>query len=203
MKYITASLLVFFVLGLMIPNAFAENVPDWVKNTAGWWASDQIPDSAFLQGIQYLIKEGIMVIPPTEASESVSSQEVPSWVKNSAGWWADGQIDDSSFVSGIQWLISNGIIVVEEKLIPTDVDLRVAFIGDQELGSNSISVLKLIKDEGTHMVLHQGDFDYVNDPDKWDRQISNVLGSDFPYFASIGNHDLNELYGYQEKLYDR
>ena len=43
-------------------------VPNWIKNNAGWWASDQIPDSAFLQGIQYLIKEGIMVIPFTETS---------------------------------------------------------------------------------------------------------------------------------------
>ena len=42
MKYITASLLVFFVLGLMIPNAFADSVPEWVKNTAGWWADDQV-----------------------------------------------------------------------------------------------------------------------------------------------------------------
>ena len=90
MRHLLLSVLLVSLVGiLMIPNAFAENVPDWVKNTAGWWASDQIPDSAFLQGIQYLIKEGIMVIPPTEASESVSSQEVPSWVKNNAGWWAD------------------------------------------------------------------------------------------------------------------
>tara|TARA_B000000460_G_scaffold219774_1_gene170971 strand:- start:265 stop:483 length:219 start_codon:yes stop_codon:yes gene_type:complete len=37
-------------------------VPNWVKNTAGWWAEDQIPDSAFLQGIQYLINEGIMIV---------------------------------------------------------------------------------------------------------------------------------------------
>ena len=25
---------------ILIPNVFAENVPDWVKNTAGWWAED-------------------------------------------------------------------------------------------------------------------------------------------------------------------
>ncbi len=25
---------------IFIPNAFAVNVPDWVKNTAGWWATD-------------------------------------------------------------------------------------------------------------------------------------------------------------------
>ena len=119
---------------ILIPNAFAENVPEWVKNTAGWWATDQIDDSSFLQGIQYLIKEGIMVIPPTETSESSGSQEVPSWIKNNAGWWADGLIDDSSFVSGIEWLVSNGIIVVEDELIHTDTNFRVAFIGDQEIG---------------------------------------------------------------------
>ena len=76
----------------MVPTASSQDitVPNWIKNTAGWCASDQIPDSAFLQGIQYLIKEGIMVIPPTEISESSGSQEVPSWIKNNAGWWANG-----------------------------------------------------------------------------------------------------------------
>ena len=96
----------------MIPNAFAENVPDWIKNNAGWWATDQIDDSTFLQGIQFLIKEGIMVIPPTETSESMGSQAVPAWIKNNAGWWAADQIDDSSFLQGIQYLVQKGIIVV-------------------------------------------------------------------------------------------
>ena len=50
------------------------------------------------------------------------------------------------------------------------------------------------------MVLHQGDFDYANDPMRWDQQINNVLGADFPYFASVGNHDLLAWPGYQEKL---
>ena len=87
-------------------------IPNWIKNNAGWWATDQIDDSAFLQGIQYLIKEGIIVIPPAETSESPESQQVPTWIKNNAGWWADGQIDDNSFVSGIQYLIKVGIIIV-------------------------------------------------------------------------------------------
>jgi len=88
------------------------SIPTWIKNNAGWWATDQIDDSAFLQGIQYLIKEGIMVIPPAETSESPESQQVPAWIKNNAGWWADGQIDDNSFVLGIQYLIKVGIIIV-------------------------------------------------------------------------------------------
>ena len=88
------------------------SIPVWIKNNAGWWATDQIDDSAFLQGIQYLIKEEIMVIPLTETSESPESQQVPAWIKNNAGWWAGGQIDDNSFVSGIQYLIKVGIIIV-------------------------------------------------------------------------------------------
>ena len=88
------------------------SIPDWIKNNASWWASDQIPDSAFLQRIQFLIKEGVIVIPPTETSESSGSQEVPEWIKNNAGWWAEGQIDDNTFVSGIQYLVKVGIIKV-------------------------------------------------------------------------------------------
>ena len=87
-------------------------IPEWIKNNAGWWAEGQIDDSSFLQGIQFLIKEGIMVIPPTETSGSSDSQGVPAWIKNNAGWWADGQIDDNSFVSGIQYLVKAGIIKV-------------------------------------------------------------------------------------------
>ena len=112
MKYLLLSVLVVSLVGLMIPSAFAENVPEWVKNTAGWWATDQIDDSSFLQVIQYLIKEGIMVVPPTETSEASESQGVPAWIKNNAGWWAEGQIDDETFVSGIQYLIKVGVINV-------------------------------------------------------------------------------------------
>ena len=86
-------------------------IPDWIKVYAGWWADEQINDSAYLLGIQYLIEEGIMVIPSTEMSESSGSQ-VPVWIKNNAGWWASGQIDDITYVSGIQYLIKVGIIKV-------------------------------------------------------------------------------------------
>jgi len=40
----------------------ANKIPTWIKNNAGWWADDSIDDNSFVQGIQYLIKEGIMKI---------------------------------------------------------------------------------------------------------------------------------------------
>ena len=80
MQYITASLLVFSVLVLMIPSAFADNVPSWVKNTAGWWATDAISETEFVNAIEFLVKENIIQVDASQTSET--SQSVPAWVKN-------------------------------------------------------------------------------------------------------------------------
>ena len=80
-------------------------------------------------------------------------------------------------------------------------NLTIAFIGDQGLGPNAEAVLNLIKNEGADAVLHQGDFDYVDDPAGWEGQINRILGPDFPYFATVGNHDAARFFGpggYQE-----
>lgn len=87
-------------------------IPQWIKNNAGWWADGSVDDFAFVQGIQYLIKEKIMKIPPTSQGSSPGSNEIPSWIKNNAGWWASDQIRDSDFIQGIQYLIINGIIQI-------------------------------------------------------------------------------------------
>ncbi|MFQ5497991.1 MAG: peptidase [Nitrosopumilus sp.] len=89
-----------------------STIPDWIRNNAGWWADGQIDDDSFVQGIQYLIKQGIMKIPPTNSEEGNSSQIIPDWIKNNAKWWADGQISDNDFIKGVQFLIQNGIISV-------------------------------------------------------------------------------------------
>ena len=85
------------------------SVPEWVKNNAGWWADGQIPDSAFIDGIEFLIKDGLIVVSSEQQSES-QTDGIPEWVKNNAGWWADGQIPDSAFIDGIEFLIKDGII---------------------------------------------------------------------------------------------
>jgi cysteine-rich repeat protein len=86
---------------------------------------------------------------------------------------------------------------------PPPPGLTIAFIGDQGLGPASEAVLQLIEDEGADAVVHAGDFDYGDDPAAWDAQIDAVLGSGFPYFALIGNHDDDVWYGpggYQERV---
>ena len=89
----------------------SSEIPPWIKQNASWWADGTIDDDSFIQGIQFLIKEGIMKIPPTtDSGGDDNSKNIPPWIKQNASWWADGQIDDSNFILGIQFLIENGIM---------------------------------------------------------------------------------------------
>ena len=96
------------------------SIPQWIKNNAGWWASNEIDDDAFLTGIAYMVSNNILEIPSSENEESNyddaiknnSETKIPSWIKNNAGWWADGIINDEDFATGIQYLVKTGIIIV-------------------------------------------------------------------------------------------
>ena len=81
--------------------------------------------------------------------------------------------------------------------------VTVAFIGDQGRTAGASAVLRLIKAEGADLVLHQGDLDYEDDPAGWDEWVTGMLGADFPYFVSVGNHDKDAWSGpdgYQARL---
>ena len=68
-----STIAVLLLVGSSVSSVYAE-VPSWVKNNAGWWANGDIDDDSFVQGIQFLIKEGIMSITQVQESEkSVSS----------------------------------------------------------------------------------------------------------------------------------
>ena len=76
-------------------------IPNWIRNNAEWWTAGQIDDDSFVQGIQYLIKEDILKIPPTAQDSNSGSNDIPEWIKNNAEWWANGTIDDASFINAM------------------------------------------------------------------------------------------------------
>jgi len=41
-------------------SAQSDAVPAWVKNTAGWWADDQISEAEFVNSMENLIGSGII-----------------------------------------------------------------------------------------------------------------------------------------------
>jgi hypothetical protein len=88
------------------------SIPDWVRNNAGWWADGQIDDKSFASGIEYMIKEGIIVVPATGDGQASKDAVIPDWVRNNAGWWSEGLITDKDFANGLQYMIKHGIISV-------------------------------------------------------------------------------------------
>lgn len=102
---------IIILTSLQISTEENYNIPSWVKNPAGWWATGQIGDSDFTSGIQYILQNGIMTISANATTINVTSSSViPVWVKNNAGRWANGTASDGDFVSGIQYLVGAGII---------------------------------------------------------------------------------------------
>jgi len=89
-------------------NVYAENVPDWVKTTAGWWATDEISETEFVNSIEFLIKKNIIYV--STATQSQPGNNVPDWVKDTAGWWATDEISETEFVNSIEFLIKTGVI---------------------------------------------------------------------------------------------
>ncbi|RUS14164.1 hypothetical protein BC937DRAFT_94256 [Endogone sp. FLAS-F59071] len=88
----------------------------------------------------------------------------------------------------------------------TPPNLKVAFLGDQGIGANPRAVLEMIRDWGGQGIIHAGDLDYQFSPLQWLRLIDGVLGPVFPYFVTIGNHDLfnwHDRFGYRHIIEDR
>jgi len=86
-------------------------IPSWVRDVAGFWCEDEIDDASFIEAIQYLINNDVIIV-PTTVSIGSDPQEIPNWIKSNACWWSQGLITNSDFASGLQYLIGQGIIRV-------------------------------------------------------------------------------------------
>jgi len=90
-----------------------EIVPSWIKEQGKWWADGLISDNEFINAIQYMIKEKIIVIPAVESGDTSDSPgDIPTWIKDTVNWWSLGKISDQEFVGALQFLVREGIIRV-------------------------------------------------------------------------------------------
>ncbi len=88
-----------------------SKIPTWIKNNAKWWSEGKIGDASFIEAIQYLINNDVIIV-PTTASSGSGAQEIPNWVKSNSCWWSQGLITNGDCASGLQYLVGQGIIRV-------------------------------------------------------------------------------------------
>lgn len=96
-------------IGLVSFTVSTQNIPDWVKDNARQWSSTSISDSEFIDGLEQMIKDRIIVSPK---ENSISERVIPAWIKNNARWWSNDQISDDDFIKSLQYLVKKGIIRV-------------------------------------------------------------------------------------------
>jgi len=127
-------LILFFSLigsGIFVPNSSAQDaqIPNWIKNVAGWWASGVISENEFVTGIEYLINNNIILLDFVPCNYEIQSQygdtkSVPDWIKNNASWWSENLIGDLDFINGLQYLIEYKIIKIDNKKILGKIPLE-------------------------------------------------------------------------------
>jgi hypothetical protein len=137
-RYSIVLIILFSLIGssILIPNSSAQEepqIPNWVKNVAGWWANNEISEKEFLAGIEYLINNNIIYIPfmPCGGAAAVAASDptlaaklIPDWVKNNAGWWATDQIEDADFINGIEYLIKKNVLGIDNEKILSKVPIE-------------------------------------------------------------------------------
>jgi len=133
--------------GILVPNSSAQDtqIPDWIRNIAGWWAIGDISENEFLTGIEYLINNNIILIDFVPCNYEIQDQtispskSVPDWIKNNAIWWSDNLIDDTDFINGLQYLIEHKIIKIDNKKILGKVPLEdIKFSSSWAMDKNSL-----------------------------------------------------------------
>ena len=208
---------------LVIPNTFAQEdtqIPDWIKNVAGWWANNEISEIEFLTGIEYLINNNIISIsfmPCTVKNEnqhSSSTNLIPDWVKNNAGWWAADQIEDSDFINGIEYLIKIQIISIDAKKILHDTEVEdVIFSSAWKISKNNLvsvasSFFEVYGVDGNCMESDDGNLIWYKlflglNPNKMDMYNEVAVWNDsqkvavvYPYFtySAYAEHGFYEYY---------
>ena len=86
-------------------------IPEWVKQNAQWWSTDQISDIEFLEGIDFLFEKQVISVPSRDVIAE-SQWQIPDWMKISAKWWSEDKISDDDFLNIIENLVARKIISV-------------------------------------------------------------------------------------------
>ena len=85
---IIIAIAVVFGIGLALSVSAEEGlIPTWIKSTASFWVEGDISDSEFITALQFLVKEGILVIPSEQNEKTDVFQLSVKELKDQAVSW--------------------------------------------------------------------------------------------------------------------
>ncbi len=134
-------LFVILITSVSVTAVYAQesSLPSWIKTIAGFWANDLISDDEFIGALQFLVKEGILVIPSEEPQIDPPSLEL------------DSGPSDTAIPSSTPQQISPNIKALFKQGIGRSTILVLITLEDQkgnQIKSNGDLTLKFLNEDG-------------------------------------------------------
>jgi hypothetical protein len=125
------------VISLTSINVLAQsnsNIPEWIKNNAGWWAEGTIDDDSFVNGIKFLIETDVMEINTADsAKKHITSNRSLTEYTDRGDFYITYKPNSNSMYKGddtaIAWLknselLENEVLWLNDNLrLPYDIEI--------------------------------------------------------------------------------
>lgn len=91
------------------------SIPSWFKNNAKWWDEGLIQQTEFLNSIEFLIEDSIILVPSVPPFSKNQNPEIPPIIKEKIIMWVNGDLNDTQLASSFQFLLLEGILKVDKR----------------------------------------------------------------------------------------
>jgi len=168
-------------IGLSLDVSAEEGlIPSWIKNTALWWGQGNISDDDFLGAMQFLIKEGILVIPSEQNEKTDVLQLSVKELKDQAVSWDYKDIlrDEDYYVGKIIY-VTGSIRNIEENEDNEGWVLLSVYTAKTVYG-NWLDDLMYIWYDGSRLLYEDTIEAYIVVDGVW--RVESMLGSSYIYY---------------------
>ena len=141
MKVLLAGIASVLLLTSLVGSVDANNVPDWVKNNAGWWADGTLTENEFVNALQYLIKMGIMNVSASAVSDDgAAKSQYQAAPKETTKQQSSGNADLDEMLAQCQGGENKREIRECEKTIKDEYKLKTYMNGGQKYQLGNVAI---------------------------------------------------------------
>ena len=143
-KSLVLTIVIVFAFGITLSSIMASaqedySIPAWIKNNAAWWSQGQIDDASFVNGIKYMIENGIMEI--AQSNNQAANDDLYQENQELSSLLAEYQEANDGFAES-------------EKLLYAEIDSLTDQLQAAQSANTGSSSVQKIQDNGDFIVVY-------------------------------------------------
>ena len=171
--------------------ANADEIPDWIRNNAAWWADGMISDFDFVKGIEFLVNNGIIQVKQTTNTQ-IDSSSIDIDIETN-----EGKIESQhELCAGNARCISGTLVkIIDGDMLQVDDDIvRFALVDAPKIkydGGKARNFIEVVCPVGSTVVVDQDD---SQPEDKYGRILGVIYCNDSNLNKELLDTGLGDLY---------